>query len=101
MYREMCSLIEFDAEFLRSADKEKYEQYSKAYDEYYEANKDDIDNSPINYVDEIQRIVDIEYYDLEEELIDLPPREILARNYELHVKTELWDTLVSVELEEE
>ena len=38
---------------------------------------------------------------MEEELIDLPPREILARNYELHVKTELWDTLVSVELEEE
>ena len=101
MYREMCSLIEFDAEFLRSADKEKYEQYSKAYDEYYEANKEEIDNAPINYVEEVQRIVDVEYYDLEEELIDLPPREILARNYETHVKTELWDTLVSVDLEEE
>ena len=101
LYREMCSLIEFDAEYLRSADKEKYEQYSKDYDEYYEANKDDIDNAPINFVEEVQRIVDVEYYDLEEELIDLPPREILSRNYELHVKTELWDTLVSVELEEE
>lgn len=59
-----------------------------------------VEDASIDYKDVVQDLVDKEFQNFQNDLIQKEPKEIFMHNYEIHVKTELMDTLLSVDFEE-
>ena len=103
-------LWQFDENFLRSIGRENYEKYSKEYDEYMaqfaepEEELEELapsDAAQINYADEVRQLVHDEFMNFQNEMLKKEPYEVFQKNYEIHVKTELLDTIEGYDFDDE
>ena len=54
-----------------------------------------------DYENAVKEIVNAEFKSFQEELLKKSPVEVFRKNYEIHVKTEFSDAILSTEMEEE
>ena len=84
-------LWQFDEEFLKSIGEEQYKQYSTKFDKYmrqFEEPEEEID-----YKEAVREAINKEFEEFQEDLLKKEPFEVFQKNYEIHIKTELLDTI--------
>ncbi len=84
-------LWKFDEEFLKTIGGGTYEHYSKAFDNYMR--KFEEPEEVIDYKQAVRDSVEKEFLEFQENLLKKEPFEVFQKNYEIHIKTELLDTI--------
>ncbi|MGN0509594.1 MAG: DUF3849 domain-containing protein, partial [Ruminococcus sp.] len=85
-------------------------RHYNAEDELYEAVTKDMNTNefrefaglePINYTERVMQLVNDEFMQFQTETLAKTPEEIFRKNYEIHVKTELLDTIIGEGISDE